>query len=101
MPSPSELKTIGDDSCSTLEEEEEFNLTSKDNVINEPMTSLSTDKHFVTLNLCSYSLMMRVQRRNMKYQFNILWFDTTGTRAHEPLHSKPETYPLHHGRGIC
>ena len=36
--------------------------------------------------LCSFSLMLRAQRRSNKYQFYSLWFDPTGTRTHDLLH---------------
>ena len=35
--------------------------------------------------LCSFSLMLRAQRRGNKYKFHSLWFDPTGARTHDLL----------------
>jgi len=37
---------------------------------------------------CSFSLMLRAQRRNSKYQFYSLWFDTTEARTQDLQHSR-------------
>ena len=39
------------------------------------------------VNLCSFFFMMRAWRSSNKYQLYILWFDPTGARTHDLLHS--------------
>ena len=40
-------------------------------------------------NLCSFSVMLRTQRRSNTYQLYSLWFDPTGVRTHDLPHSRP------------
>jgi hypothetical protein len=49
------------------------------------------------ISLCSFSLMLRAQRRSNKYQFYSLWLDPTRARTHDLPHSwdKVSLSPLH------
>ena len=60
-------------------------------------TCRSTRTHYSDsppTSLCSFSLMLRAQRRSNKYQFYSLWFDPTGTRTHDLPHSRLVTLRL-------
>ena len=49
-------------------------------------TCRSTQTHYSDsepASICSYSLMLRAQRRRSKYQFYNLWIDPTWARTHE------------------
>ena len=62
-------------------------------------TCHSTQTHYSdseSTGLCSFSLMLRAQRRSNKYQFYSLWFDPTGARTHDLQHSRRACEPLRH-----
>ena len=45
---------------------------------------------------CSYSLMLHIYQRNIKYQYYSLCLDLIGTWTHDLLHSRRARQPLHH-----
>ena len=49
--------------------------------------------------LCSFSLMLRSQRRSNKYQFYILLFDKTAAHTHNLSHSRRACQPLRYRCG--
>ena len=50
--------------------------------------------------LCSFSLMLRSQRRSNKYQFYILLFDKTAVRTHNLSHSRRARLTMHYATDV-